>query len=730
MKFVMNTFVKIVIIFVVFVLGFMQSAEAYVGPGAGFAFLSSFLMLAAAFVLAFFSLLCWPLRFAIKALRRRQSSSHRQAKRVIILGFDGMDPGLTTRFIEEGKLPHFHQLKQQGSFAPLATSYPSISPAAWSSFMTGADSSHHNIFDFITRDPCTYAPMLSSTEIGRAAKVLPLGKYRLPLSKLKMSLLRKRQPFWKLLGESRIFSAIIRVPITFPPETFHGVLLSGMCTPDLKGSQGTFTYYTTSTTDAKGREGGVQIQVSRCGDTIQTLLYGPENSLVRDGGTLTLPLTLTLDDHHNWVDLKISGQTYRLEPRTYSPWISVAFQPGLGMKVHGICRFYLNRIQPEFELYVSPINIDPEKPALPISHPFIYSVYLAKLLGPYATLGLAEDTWALNEGVLDEEAFLQQAYLNCDERERMLFSMLDKTKNGLCVCVFDTTDRVQHMFFRCLDETHPANRGKETAKYAHVIEELYQHVDTILGRVMTRIDDDTVLLVMSDHGFTQFKRGVNINTWLLQHGYLVLKEGHTTSGDWFEAVDWQRTKAYSLGLIGLFINRKGREACGIVAEGEELNRLKQELIAQLTGLVDDETGDIAIRELIDTEAIQAGPYVYDAPDLLLGYNAGYRNSWAGAKGGVSASVFEDNTKHWSGDHCVDPRLVPGILFCNRPIQTATPDIKDIAPTVLHLFGTDIPSYMQGKPLLGQPPDDDPAQVQPIVEHARADARDMQQVNVP
>jgi len=680
--------------------GVVQSAEAYIGPGAGFAFISSFLVLLGAFALALFYLLSWPLRFIIKALSRKNSTAQRHAKRVIVLGFDGMDPGLAARFIQEGKLPHFQRLKEEGAFSPLAIGYPTISPAAWSTFMTGTDPSYHNIYDFITRCPCSYAPLLSSAEIGKASRVLPLGKYLIPLSKPVVRLLRKGKPFWTMLGAHNIFSAILRVPITFPPEKFRGVLLSGMCTPDLKGSQGTFSYYTTNAKDHKGKQGGVQVRVTPEGDTIRTFLHGPENSVVKGGGEMRLPLTITLDDQHTRAKIKVSGQTFYLQPRTYSPWIRVTFKPGLGMKIHGICRFYLKQLDPNFELYVSPINIDPEKPALPISHPFSYAVYLAKLIGPYCTLGLAEDTWALNERVLDEEAFLQQAYLICEERERMLFSTLDKTKRGLCVCVFDTTDRVQHMFYRCLDEAHPANRGKETAKYARVIEDLYRRMDNLLGRVLAKIDEDTVLLVMSDHGFTQFKRGVNLNSWLFQHGYLALKNGQTTSGDWFANVDWERTKAFSVGLTGLFINRKGREASGIVEEGEELQALKREIMTKLTGLVDEETGTIAIREVVDTEAMFAGPYVFDAPDLLIGYNAGYRSSWEAATGRVTTSVFNDNTKSWSGDHCVDPKLVPGVLFCNRPVNTSTPDIKDIAPTVLQLFGVEIPPQMKGKPLIG------------------------------
>lgn len=692
--------------FFVFVLiAFVESARAYIGPGAGFAFLSSFLVFIAAFALAVFYLLSWPIRFALRAIFRKGSRRKSDVKRVIIIGLDGMDPELSGKFMNQGKLPNFQKLSEKGTFSTLSTSFPSISPVAWSSFMTGVDPSYHNIFDFITRDPCTYLPMLSSAEIGRASRILPIGKYMIPLGKPKMKLLRKGEPFWKILGENGVFSSVIRVPITFPPEKFNGVLLSGMCTPDLKGSQGTFSYYTTNENDKKGETGGVSYHIKLnggTGGTIHTYLHGPDNSLVKDGGELKIPLKIKLDKERNRAKIDVSGQSFYLEPETYSPWIRVMFKPGLGIKIHGICRFYINRIQPDFELYVTPINIDPENPALPISHPFIYSVYLAKLIGPYGTLGLAEDTWALNEGAIDEDAFLKQAYYLFEERVKMFLKALEKTPKGLCTCVFDTTDRVQHMFFRCLDESHPANRGKEVGKYKNVIEDLYIRMDKLIGKVLEKVDDKTVIIVMSDHGFTQFKRGVNLNTWLLQNGYLYLKDGKSTSGDWFENVDWEKTKAFSLGLTGIFINRKGREANGIVEEGDELRNLKRELMQELKGLVDEETGEVSILDVIDTESALSGPYTYDAPDLLVGYNAGYRNSWTCATGRVTEKVFEDNTKHWSGDHCVDAKVVPAVLFVNREINTASADIKDIAPTVLKLFGVDIPKYMKGRPLIGVP----------------------------
>ena len=674
--------------------------QAYIGPGAGFVFVSSFLALFFALFLATVYLLFWPIRFLIQALmgRRSRSSKNARVKRMVIIGLDGFDPRLASQFMEAGKLPNLQRLKEEGAFAPLATSYPSISPVAWSSFATGVDASFHNIFDFLTRDPCTYAPMLSSVDIQKASRVLSLGQFQFPLSKPLLKLKRRSQAFWSVLGSNGIFSSVLRVPITFPPEKFGGVLLSGMCTPDLKGSQGTFSYFTTDEHPSKAMTGGIRHHLKRQGNSLNGLLEGPDSPWHKQRKVLTTPFALQANG--NRATLEIQGQRFELSMGDYSPWVRVAFSTGPSPRIYGICRFYLIRTEPHCELYVSPIHLDPERPALPISHPAIYSVYLAKLNGLYGTLGLAEDTWALNEGVLDEEAFLKQAWLFYEEREKMFLGAIERTPRGLTTCVFDTPDRIQHMFFRCLDETHPANRGKEFERYRGVIEDLYRRMDQLIGKVMDKVDDQTVVLVMSDHGFTQFKRGVNLNSWFLKEGYLKLLPGKSVSGDWFDGVDWEATRAFALGLTGVFINRQGREAQGVVKSGEELRQLRKELITRLTGLKDEASGATAVLEVTDTAQSFSGPYLDDAPDLLVGYNHGYRNSWACAMGRVTETVFEDNTRHWSGDHCVAPRLVPGVLFANRRIGIDSPKITDIAPTVLSLFGVAIPGHMRGRPLIG------------------------------
>jgi predicted AlkP superfamily phosphohydrolase/phosphomutase len=675
-------------------------AQAYIGPGAGFAFAGAAFVLLTTLALVVFTLLTWPFALLYRWVRIGNPYKNAKAKRVIVLGLDGMDPGLVTKWMREGRLPNFAKLAEKGVFRPLDTSNPSISPVAWSTFATGVDASRHSIYDFLTRDPCTYGPILSSTDIQAASRVLNIGRYVVPLGKPRIKLLQKSQAFWKLLGDRHIFSIIQRVPITFPPVPFRGLLLSGMCVPDLRGSQGTFSFFSTKQ-DEHGHSvhtGGEQTVLRRQGDRIRTRIVGPDNGMLRSGGRMTLPMTILPAADSQSVRIEIDGsEPFELPLRTYSPWVKLVFRPGLGVKVHGIARFYLNRAEPEVELYMTPIHIDPENPAMPISHPDVYSVYLAKKQGPFATLGLAEDTWALNERVIDEKAFFEQAMEIYEERERMFLDALAQTKKGLLTTVFDTTDRIQHMFYRYLDPSHPANAGKDTTEWADAIPRVYERLDALLGRLWSEIErEDTVFMVISDHGFTNFRRGVNLNTWLRDNGYLVLKDAHETSGEWFEHVDWSRTRAFSLGLTGLFVNRKGREASGIVAEGEEYRRLVAEIAGKLEALVDPESGQRVVRRARASYETFDGPYRLDAPDLLIGYEGGYRNSWECATGAVTASVFSDNTKSWSGDHCVDPDIVPGIFFCNRRIACERPRLLDIPVSVVELFGQKRARYMQGE----------------------------------
>lgn len=685
----------VIILTLVSLFSFPGTAQAYIGPGAGFVFISSFLVLAFSTFLAVLALLALPFRLLVRRLRVRKNTPS-NIRRVVVLGLDGFSPEIAGTLMAEGSLPHCASLREKGFFAPLTTSNPPISPVAWTSFQTGVNPGKHNIFDFLSRNPRTYQPFLSFSEIHPSRRTITIGPYRLPLGRAGISLRRKSKTLWSILGEHGITSTVLRVPVTFPPEKFPGHLLSAMGVPDLKGTQGTFTHYSTRNLSTEDRRTGLHIKVTRDKNRIISYVPGPEHPYRKDARELRLPFSLDLLPLERRARLFIGGRSYVLQQGVYSEWIRFSFHILPGVSVSGIGRFLLRHQEPEFDMYLTPINIDPERPAMPVSHPFIYSIYLSRLLGPYATLGEAEDTWALNEQVIDEQDFLTQCYLIYSEREKMLFEALKKTKKGLVVCVFDTPDRIQHMCWRMPESDGVARHTPP--EFPDEIETLYRKMDELIGKVCARLEEGDVLFVLSDHGIKPFHRCLNLNTWLCRNGYLALREGGGEHSDFFSRVDWSRTKAYGLGLAGLYLNQKGREAQGTVEPGPEAEVLKAELKARLSGLKDEKTGKYAVLSVYDPNDIYTGPYCGNGPDLVIGCNEGYRISWESVTGGQSAQVFEDNLRHWKADHCMDTRLVPGVLFCNRPVDSTSPEIIDIAPTIMHLFGLEPARHMDGKVL--------------------------------
>ncbi|MCH7549863.1 MAG: alkaline phosphatase family protein, partial [Candidatus Krumholzibacteriota bacterium] len=631
-------------------------------------------------------MLAFPVRFLIRAARRRRPEGPARAKKVIILGLDGLDPVLCERMMKRDELPNLRRLRDEGSYRHLATSTPALSPVAWSTFATGTDSSSHAIYDFLSRDRVSYLPRLSSSEVYGNQKFFRLGPLSIPLRGGSIRMLRKSKTFWRVLSEYGIFSSVLRVPITFPVEPINGVMVAGMCVPDLRGTMGSFTYFTTSS--EADRIGGMVVPIQKSDDWMEAEISGPTSPL--DGTTLTLPIAILSHTHRKRLEVRLQGEVYKVPEHSYTPWIRLSFRAAPGVTLCGIVRFYTTSVDGPVGLYMTPIHIDPEKPAMPITHPPYFSTYLAKLIGPHATLGLAEDTWAMNERVLDEKAWLEQAYAIHEERKAMWFHSLEQLREGMVVCVFDITDRLQHMFFRYLDDDHPANRDKDTTEFKDTIEEMYRRMDELVGETMAYVDKDTALFVMSDHGFKTFRRGVNLNTWLVENGYTTLLE-NAGAGEFLSSVDWGRTKAYAIGLGNVYINVKGRESQGIV-EPDDVDALKKEITEGLAGLQDVD-GAVALRRMIDVQGTFKGPYRGDGPELIPGFAEGYRVSWDCARGVVGPEIFEDNTKSWSGDHCMDPEIVPGVLFSNIPVADDNPRLMDLGPTVLDIFGITVPRYM-------------------------------------
>lgn len=611
-------------------------------------------------------------------------------KKIIIIGLDGFEPKIAEPLLAAGELPNLARVRREGGYARVRTTYPAQTPVAWATFATGTNPGGHGVFDFVRRDPGTYLPDLSLTRYEQRAAYLPPRAVNL----------RRGTPVWELLSAAGVPSAIVRCPCTFPPDRIRGRMLAGMGVPDLRGGLGTATFYTSADgVTAEENEHVVRVAPDAAG-VITTHLIGPRSPKTRSD--FRCEIRVHPEPAARRVVIRSEGQPEALEVPEggWSDWLRVRFRTGLLQSVSGMARFYLVRLLPVFELYASPVNFDPDAPMFPISSPPEYAKELAGKVGTFYTTGMVEDHGGLNHGRFGEAAFLAQCEGVLRERERMMRYELDRLEEGLFFCLFDTPDRVQHMFWRFRDAGHPAGRGGGPGM-ARVIEEHYRACDAIVGEALRHADDRTLLIVLSDHGMSDFRRGVHLNTWLHDRGLLALREGVAPgeeAGDLLRGVEWGRTTAYALGLGGIYLNLKGREAQGNV-EAAEAEAVKAAIVEGLTGLGDPKTGQAAIRSVLAREAVYRGPYAAEAPDLIVNFAEGYRVSWGTALGAVPAGQFEDNAKKWSGDHLVDPALVPGVLFMNRPFRGEAADLVDLAPTILAALGVPKGPAMEGGSLL-------------------------------
>ncbi len=617
-------------------------------------------------------------------------------KKVIVLGIDGMDPVLLARFVEQGRMPNFGRFMEEDHFRPLRTSIPPQSPVAWSSFITGMNPGGHGIFDFIHRDPATLSPYLSTSRSEEGAYALSLGSWRVPLSAGRVTLLRRGSAFWEILGRHGIPSAILRAPANFPPAGESGHQLSGMGTPDLQGTYGTFSYYTQDPETPSGEvSGGKVIPLTVRDRRFQSRLMGPPNPFRTDIDKAWAPFQGTVDPESRVVRIELGDRQFLLQEGSWSQWIEVEFElvPWLH-SVRGICRFYLKQVAPRLQIYVSPVNIHPSHPALPISQPADYSHRLCEQIGLFSTLGIPEDTKALSSGILDEQEFLQQADSVFEEELRMLEAGLRDFRQGLFFFYLGRLDQLSHMFWRNMDPRHPG--FQPDSPYADTIPDAYLEMDRVLGRVLEEVDGRTTLLVMSDHGFAPFYRAFHLNTWLRQQGYITLMRG--SEDGMLRNVDWSRTRAYGFGFNGLYLNLYRREPRGIVRKGAEEEALLGEITARLLELRDPDSGEAVVARVHRPDRIYNGPLARTGPDLVLGYHRGYRASWETTLGRFPETVLEDNLDQWSGDHLIHAEAVPGILISNRKIRLEKPALTDLAPTILAEFGLPPEPVMVGRPL--------------------------------
>lgn len=619
---------------------------------------------------------------------------------VVVLGIDGMDPLLLEEFVAKGRMPRFERLMKRGAYAPLETSIPPQSPVAWSNFITGMDPGGHGIFDFIHQDRTNYLPSFSTALVASPDRTIKLGKWIIPLSRGSVELLRKGDAFWQLLDQRDVPYLVFRIPANFPPVQSDGVSVAGMGTPDLLGTYGTFSFYTNDPTLVSLDVSGGQIYpIEPRGSRVEASFVGPENTMLVGTPSLTRTFTVDMDVENQSARVTIGGEVLLLQVGEWSDWIRVEFDVmGPLSKVSGITRLYLKSLSPYFQLYATPINIDPGDPALPIASDQDFEKRLASRIGYHYTQGMPEDTKALEWGIFTDDEFVKQSELVLEERLKMLDAVLDEYQGGFLFFYFSSIDQASHMMWRNMDPNHPAHTP-EAARHAGHLENLYARMDSVLGVVEERIPDGATLIVMSDHGFAPYYKKFNLNTWLYENGFVTLrKPDEVGQHTLFRNVFWRRTRAFALGINGLYVNLRGREARGIVKPGEEYDALLDDITGKLLAYRDPDTGEAPVLRVYRSTDIYHGEAADKAPDLVVGYARGYRGSDDNALGELSDKVITPNMDKWSGDHCMASEVVPGILLTNRPITVTDPSLTDLSATILNLYGVQPPPVMRGRNL--------------------------------
>jgi predicted AlkP superfamily phosphohydrolase/phosphomutase len=636
----------------------------------------------------------------------RVSRSH--GKKVIVIGVDGMDPRLSESMMKAGLLPNLEKLRAGGGFSTLGTSTPPQSPVAWANFINGAGPGSHGIFDFIHRHPQKQCdPFYSAAETVPGEGFWEVGDHRLQLDfwpfhhKPPETLLRRQgTPFWDYLDAAGIPSTFYDLPSNYPasPSHYgHHRCICGMGTPDMLGTYGTYQYFAEDAPDEPLEEaGGKRSKLNFVDETARARIVGPEDSLRKTPAPITIDLLVHRDRDANAAVIEVQGQRILLKPGQWSRWTRLDFTMSVpsfvpSQSVSGICRFYLQGVAPHFRLYVTPINMDPAAPAQKMSEPKSFIQDVAGRLGPFYTTGFQEDHKARSNGIFSDDEFARQAGMVLEERLALFDYAVNNYDDGLLFFYFSSSDLQSHIFWWDSDDKHPIRSELEAkAQFGHV-RRLYQKLDAVIGDLVDRYGGKATILVMSDHGFANFGKQFNVNSWLRDLGYLGPRECSSIMHD----VDWASTRAYGLGINGLYLNLKGRERDGIVEPGEEREALLTELKERLETVADFD-GKPIIRGVYRSDQIYQGNATALAPDLIIGYARNYRASWATCLGDLTEEVLLDNDSAWSADHCADALEVPGVLFCNRLIGGKSPSLVDIAPSILAEFGLPTPSQMVGR----------------------------------
>src|SRR5215213_6353426 len=555
--------------------------------------------------------------------------------KTLILGFDSFDPVIFEQMTGKNQLPNFEKFFRQGGYSRLEVCSPPQTEVSWTSMATGVDPGGHGIFDFVHRDPATYAPYVSILRTEKGA----LGEQFVPPYTTKT--------FFEEAAELGYPATALWWPAMFPARPGVPVnTLPGLGTPDIRGQLGVGTLLTS---DEEMLKKTTVVKLTMTGkDRFAASLPGPQMNGREGLRTISLPVSLELLDQKS-ARLTIEGQRLHLRLGEWSDIVELRFKAGLLLSVHALTRFIVTSLSGVVRVYVLPLQIHPLHSSWHYASSGPFSKKLWKDVGPYLTLGWPQDTTGLEDGCINDDQFLELCQSIFDRRIQILHYLMKDFHEGVVASIFDDLDRVQHMFFH--------NR-------LDVVEDWYRRLDRFIGEINAQVDGWSGkyrYLILSDHGFSTFGKKVHMNHWLLENSYLQMTE----NGSDLSSVNWSRTCAYAVGLNSIYLNVAGREGQGLVS-GDEVEGLLTEIRSKLLDWKDDRTP--VIQKIRLKHETFSGPYTRFGPDLVVGYASGYRASAETGLGKIPAPCLELNTDHWGADHCMDSDIVPGVIFANRDLR--------------------------------------------------------------
>ncbi len=648
------------------------------------------------------------------AVEQSTAAEEASTGRVVILGFDGVEPSIVETMLSAGELPNLAKLRESGTYSKLETSIPPQSPTAWASFITCKFAGNHGIYDFLRRIPSVNLrgkprtlPAVGYTD-RKFGRLSPTGQLIKPPEMIN---LRRGEPFWLPLDRAGKRVKVLHVPFAFPADPLkNGYMLCGLGVPDLRNTDSWFFSFSESYTEERKISGGTQFPLEFVDGRASVSLPGardPRKGSQDPGAYTKTGLAFAVDRSAGNVTIETPAGPITLKEGGWSDWVEWEFAVTDAYKVRAISRFLAVSVAEPAKIYMSCLQFHPDAPYMPISNPESYASELKDRYGFYKTIGWIYDTHAVRQDAMPEDAFLDDVRATMAWREELVLDELDRGEFELLVGAWTGPDRVSHLFWRFRDPGHPLYTEEGAAKYGKVVEETYRRMDETVGKVVERLNEDDLLMVLSDHGFHSFRKGFNVNTWLIRNGYQSV-DGQTdaatasNSAEFLDGIDWANTKAYSLGLGSVYINVSGREAGGIVAE-EDVPALIAEIRGKLSEVVDPDTGD-AIFSKVYTVDDFSGIATDNAPDIQLGYAEGYQSSKDTVKGSAPEALFEVTDDKWSGEHAASDFVkTPGIFFSNQPIVSETPRIVDLGATALRYLHVNVPRDYEGASLLHPAP---------------------------